>query len=77
MNAICNAARHGVAIEGSTLYCKMEPCYTCAKAIINAGIKRVVAENRYHAAADSREIFRQAGVELEVVNDELEKYENQ
>ena len=77
MNAICNAARHGVAIEGSTLYAKMEPCYTCAKAIINAGIKRVVAENQYHAAVDSREIFRQAGVQLEVINDQLEKYENQ
>lgn len=77
MNAICNAARHGTAIEGSTLYCKMEPCYTCAKAIINAGIVRVVAENKYHAAQDTRDIFAQAGIKLEVVNDELEQYENQ
>lgn len=77
MNAVCNAARHGTAIEGSTLYCKMEPCYTCAKAIINAGIVRVVAENKYHAAQDTRDIFAQAGIKLEVVNDELEQYENQ
>ena len=76
MNAICNAARHGVKIEGATLYCKMEPCYTCAKAIINAGIKKVVAAKGYHAAQDSREIFKQAGVVLEVIDSELEKYEN-
>lgn len=77
MNAICNAARHGVSIDGSTLYCKMEPCYACAKAIINAGIIRVVAENQYHAANDSRELFRDAGIKLEVINNELEKYSNQ
>ncbi|MBU0460204.1 MAG: cytidine/deoxycytidylate deaminase family protein [Nanoarchaeota archaeon] len=77
MNAICNAARHGVKIEGATIYSKMEPCYTCAKAIINSGIKRVVAGNKYHAAADSREILARAGIKLEVVNEELEQYENQ
>ncbi len=77
MNAICNAARHGVAIDGATLYCKMEPCYVCAKAIINAGIKRVVALNRYHAAQDTRRIFEEAGVKLEVVNDEVQNYINQ
>ena len=77
MNAICNAARHGVKIEGATIYSKMEPCYTCAKAIINAGIKRVVAGNKYHAATDSREILARAGIKLEVVNEELEHYENQ
>jgi len=77
MNAICNAARHGVAIEGATIYSKMEPCYTCAKAIINAGIKRVVALNQYHAAVDSREIFKQSGVKLEVINEQMEEYDNQ
>ena len=25
-NAICQAARHGISLKGSTLYCKMEPC---------------------------------------------------
>ena len=51
-NAICQAAKNGVSINGATLYCNMEPCYACAKMIINSGIKRVVAKNRYHAAAD-------------------------
>ncbi len=76
-NAIAQAARNGTAIEGSTLYCKMEPCYVCAKMIINAGIKRVVCEKRYHRSQRSREIFKEAGIELKVVHDEFEKYANQ
>ncbi|MFH1972802.1 MAG: deaminase [archaeon] len=77
MNAICNAARHGVSIDGSTVYTKFEPCYSCAKSIINAGIKRVVCEKMYHAAKDTRELFIQAGIELVVLNKEIEKYDNQ
>lgn len=76
-NALAQAARFGIAIDGSTIYCKMEPCYVCAKMIINAGIKRVVAEKHYHAAQRSREVFKKAGVELEVLSDEIEKYEKQ
>ena len=77
MNAICNAARHGIAVEGSTIYTKFEPCSVCAKSIINSGVKRVVCDRMYHAAKDTREMFIQAGVELVVINKELEKYENQ
>jgi len=77
MNAICNAARHGMPVEGATLYTRFEPCGVCAKSIINSGIKRVVCEKMYHAAKDTREMFIQAGVELEVLNKELEKYDSQ
>jgi dCMP deaminase len=76
-NAICQAARMGVSTEGSTLYCMMTPCYTCAKLIINAGIKRVVAEKDYHAGERSKEIFKEAGVKYELLNDEVVKYANQ
>jgi dCMP deaminase len=76
-NAICQAARFGIPIEGATIYCKMEPCYTCAKMIINSGIKRVVAEKRYHAAQRTRDIFKEAGVELVILFDDVEKYDNQ
>jgi len=55
----------------------MTPCRTCAMMIINAGIKRVVCEKRYHADADSVELFKQAGVELVIMNNEVEKYDNQ
>jgi dCMP deaminase len=76
-NAICQAARHGTALDGATLYCTMEPCRTCALLIISCGIRRVVAERRYHAAGETRELFQMAGVELVVQNDEVERYENQ
>lgn len=75
MNAIVQAARFGISVNGATIYCKMEPCLDCAKAIINAGIKRVVCEKKYHAADLTRRFFAEAGVELVVLNDEVETYE--
>ena len=47
MNAIAFAAKHGVSIEGSTLYCTMSPCINCAKVILNSGIVRVVYFEEY------------------------------
>jgi dCMP deaminase len=73
-NAICQAARMGIALDGATLYCKMAPCYTCAKMIINSGIARVVCEKDYHAARRSKEIFAEAGVQFKMLNNEVEVY---
>lgn len=73
-NAIAQAAKMGVSTDGATLYCMMTPCYTCAKLIINAGIKRVVSEKDYHAGARSKEIFKEAGVAYELLNEEVVKY---
>ena len=76
-NAICQAAKRGISIDGATLYCKMTPCRTCAMLIINCGIKRVIAEKRYHDSADSIQMFKQAGVELEHLSDNVEEYQGQ
>ncbi len=76
-NAICQAARVGVALEGSTLYCKMTPCYTCAKMVINAGINRVVCAEDYHAGERSKEIFKEAGVEYVLLSANMTKYADQ
>jgi dCMP deaminase len=76
-NAICQAARYGIALEGATLYCKMEPCRVCAMLIISVGIRRVVARRRYHAAQDTREMFAAAGVELAVLEEAVEEYSDQ
>lgn len=75
-NAIAQSARFGIAIDGATIYVNMEPCYTCAKMIINAGIKRVVCRKRYHRAQRTREILKEAGIQLDVLADEIETYEN-
>ena len=75
-NAICQAAKLGISLDGSTLYNFMFPCYTCAKLIITAGIKRVVIVKDYHASEDSKNIFKEAGVEFEILNKEVQQYEN-
>lgn len=76
-NAICQAAKLGVALDGATVYCKMTPCRTCAMLIINCGIKRVVCEKKYHRGVESEQMFRDAGIMLEYFEEEFEKYENQ
>jgi len=73
-NAIAQAARSGSSIKDGTLYCKMTPCYTCAKIIINAGIRRVVCAQDYHASARSKEILEESGVELVLMSAEVTTY---
>ena len=74
-NAICQAAKLGISIEGATIYCRMTPCRTCAMLLINCGITRVVCERRYHQAQESEEMFEHAGIELEYKYHETQEYE--
>jgi dCMP deaminase len=76
-NAICQAARLGISLQGSTLYCRMTPCRTCAMLIINCGIERVVCEFKYHSGAESEGMFAEAGIELSYVNEEVLQYAKQ
>lgn len=76
-NAICQAARLGIPLEGATLYCRMTPCRTCAMLIINCGITRVVCEKKYHDGAESEAMFRQAGIRLEYVSQDIQEYDQQ
>ncbi len=46
-NAIIQAAKLGISLEGATLYCTHFPCTICAKMIINSGVKRIVYRNSY------------------------------
>jgi len=64
-NAIIQAALHGVGVAGGTLYVTHQPCLTCAKMIINAGIRRVVFAGHYpdpHAVT----FLQDAGVALDL-----------
>ena len=76
-NALCQAAKLGVAVDGATLYCRMTPCRVCAMLIINCGIKRVVCERKYHAGAESDAMFVDAEVALEYKYDDIQKYDDQ
>ena len=73
-NAIAQAARRGIALEGATLYCRMTPCRVCAMMLINCGIVRVVCERRYHEAAETEEMFKKVGIELVYKYHEIQKY---
>jgi dCMP deaminase len=63
-NAIIQAALHGVGVQGSAIYVTHQPCLTCAKMIINAGIVRVVYAGEY-PDENSRSFLAQAGVGLQ------------
>jgi len=60
-NAITQAAKFGINIEGATLYCNCFPCVICTKMIINAGIETVVYDSDYDDPL-SREILGQQKV---------------
>ncbi len=62
-NAIIQAAKFGISVDGATLYSTHCPCIVCAKIIINAGIKRVVYGRRY-ADRDGLELLKEAGIEI-------------
>lgn len=63
-NALIQAAKLGVSVQGATLYCTHQPCVICAKLIVNAGIERVVYQEGYPDDF-AMSIFRQAGIEPE------------
>ena len=62
-NAIIQAAVHGVALPGATAYITTQPCVSCAKMLINAGIVRIVYEGEYPDQL-ARELLAEAGVAL-------------
>ena len=68
-NAIIQAAKLGLSIEGATLYCTHQPCIICAKMIVNSGIVRIVYEKGYPDEF-SREIIAESGVLLERFTEE-------
>ena len=55
----------------------MTPCRTCAMLIINCGIERVVCERKYHAGGESEEMFKEVGIELSYMHNEIQKYDGQ
>ena len=76
-NAVCQAAKNGVSIDGATCYSSMLPCPNCAMLLVNSGIIKVISKGDYHGprAAESREIFKNAGVEVAVLSGEV-PYDN-
>jgi dCMP deaminase len=71
-NAILQAAKHGIAIDGADIYVTASPCWNCFKLIANAGIRRVFygefyRDNRIH------DVAQQVGIELISLEKELKE----
>ena len=62
-NAIIQAARNGVVIEGADVYVTASPCWNCFKQIANAGVRRIVYGEFYR---DARifDVATHIGIEL-------------
>ncbi|HPJ17245.1 MAG TPA: cytidine/deoxycytidylate deaminase family protein [Candidatus Woesebacteria bacterium] len=75
-NLICQAAKEGISLKGSTIYTRMTPCRACAMLLINSGVKRIVCEKKYHTGVESEEMFKKAGIEIEFKSNEEQDYPN-
>ena len=62
-NALIQAARFGISLEGGMLYCTTQPCVTCSKLLINAGITKILYVEAY-ADKLGEGMLQEAGVEL-------------
>jgi dCMP deaminase len=62
-NAVIQAAKHGIRIEGGSIYVTASPCWGCFKMIANAGLVKIVYGEFYR---DQRifEFAQRLGIEL-------------
>jgi len=67
-NAIVQAAYNGISTRGATMYTTFTPCHVCARIIINAGIKEVVAKVIYPDDVGMK-LFEEAGVKFRILKD--------
>lgn len=63
LNAILFAAKMGISTSDSTIYTTTQPCLNCSRAIINAGIKKVVYAMAYRDPSGT-DLLRDSGVEV-------------
>ena len=80
INALTQAAIHGVSVKGATAYITNMSCTSCAKALIAAGIKRVVVFSDFHDTL-ATQFYTDSGIEISklempvtTINYEIEKY---
>lgn len=62
-NAIIQAAKTGISLEGAIMYVTNHPCFICAKMIINSGIKKVVYKEGY-SDKEAEDFLKKSGIEV-------------
>lgn len=66
-NAIIQAAYLGTSTKGGTLYSTSNPCSSCSKMLINAGITRIVCKKDHHDLK-GLQLLKKAGVKIAHIN---------
>lgn len=66
-NMLAQAAKKGIAVDGSTLYITLMPCYTCTKQIAVAGVREVVYEHIYESDDPERDKFWKDAIEQKMI----------
>ena len=68
-NAIAQAAKLGISVDGASIYCTLAPCYVCLKLLASAGIKEIYYEYDYESRDFERDEFwktaiKEAGIKV-------------
>ena len=63
-NAICDAAKRGVALEGSVAYVTHYPCVICTKLLVSSGIEKIYYSEEYNSDPLSQKLAQQVGVDI-------------
>jgi dCMP deaminase len=74
-NAVTDAARRGVSVEGATAYLTHFPCIHCAKILAASGIGEIVWRHDYRNDPLARELLEAAGIRLRQMGAELRSSE--
>lgn len=68
-NALMQAAKFGISVEGGDIYCTTLPCITCVKLLINSGIKNIYYNEEYNSPM-TKTFCEQAGINLIRINND-------
>lgn len=66
-NVIVQAAVHGVSLAGATIYCTTQPCFICAKMLINCGVQGIYFAEEYPDEL-SEQMMKEAGIRFEKIS---------
>ena len=71
-NALLQAARYGINIEGASIYITTQPCVVCAKMLINAGISEIIYRDPYPDPL-AMELLEESGIKLRIFSESIDE----
>jgi len=70
INAIAQAAKHGVSISGATIYVTAQPCWNCFKVIANSGIQKIFYKEDYRSDKNIDDALKYLDIKISKVETE-------